>query len=118
MILGSKLYQPFNAGYNISDYLNKQQQLTVIDYNFNSSQLEFYSDNNYIRINNIEQIKSLTVPYYLIISSNNWESIKDSFNKYTILKKYIYIKQEQFITALFRNFKGYNDNILVIKINK
>ncbi|HMT02242.1 MAG TPA: glycosyltransferase family 39 protein [Burkholderiales bacterium] len=122
MLINGKIYDKYDAGYQIAKYLKKEPAFSLIDYQVNYSSLEFHLDKNdkYQRVEDIDKLLEIEKPYYLVINANQWEKIKQKFLSNTVIKDFNWIRQEKFISTLFnKDLKEANtEKILLIKILK
>lgn len=101
MLINGRVYPRYDAGYNIAKYLNEQTKLTLVDYQINSSSLEFHSTDRYVRVADPAVLTKIKKPYYLVVNASSWPGLKPSLSGAVILDKFIWIRQEKFIPTLF-----------------
>lgn len=117
MLVNGKIYAKYDAGYQVANYLKKEPLLKLIDYQVNSSSLEFHlnKQQKYQRVENIEQLLKIEKPYYLVIRLNQWMQLKTNFSSTAQLKEFDWMKQEKFIPTLFnKNLREINNEKLVL----
>lgn len=90
MQIYDKIYAKYDMGYQIANLLNQQQHIPIIDYQVNSLTLEFYSKYGYLRIDNINTLKQLPMPYYLVIKNRDLPVINQELNRHIQVMQHFY----------------------------
>jgi 4-amino-4-deoxy-L-arabinose transferase-like glycosyltransferase len=118
ILVNDRVSGKYDGGYNIARYLNKRDKLVVVDYKVHSTSLEFHSINYYIQNDNIDQIRLIPKPLYLVTSTNDWEQIKNNFPINIILTNFVNAPENQVQQSLFNNnkLKNITTNLVVVLI--
>lgn len=101
MFINGRIYPKYDVGLNIANYLMAKPEYQVLDYNLDSSSLEFHLLNSYNRINNIQELNTYHRPYYLVLPDSDNVKIQNQLPNAVFLKQFIWIPQEKFIPTLF-----------------
>lgn len=80
MFIYGRIYIKYDAGYNIAKVLNLKPALPIVDYQVNSLTLAFYTQDNYIRVNNLKQLLQIQRPYYLVTQASNFSLLNQRLN--------------------------------------
>lgn len=120
--INAQLYSKYDIGYQIANYIPiASYSIPLVDYNVNSSSLEFFTHNPYLRIDSIDKLLNQSRPFYLAISDTNWQTIRPTPDlvKASLLNKFLWIGQEKFIATLLNksNRQKYTQNILLYLVN-
>ncbi len=77
MLVNGTVCAKYDAGLRIAKHLNYEDSYPIIDYQAHSLTLKFYTHNEYLSINDAEELTKLKTPYYLVMYTNQWQD----FNK-------------------------------------
>ncbi|TXH55927.1 MAG: hypothetical protein E6Q89_06180, partial [Bacteroidia bacterium] len=111
MLVNGTIYGRYDIGYQITRDINIQKNIPIVDYKINSSSLEFNAKNTYLRIDNEPNLLSVRRPFYLVVSRDNWNQLKDYFLGAEVIKKSAWIREEKFIPTLI-NKNNKKNNII------
>ena len=121
MIVNGRIYLKYDAGFQIAQLINSQEELPVIDYGANLLSLELHVKDKYTRISTIKMVPKSGESFYLVIDASNTDVIEAEF-KNKQLRQIMHadgIPQEKFIPSLFNTDKRKNNmrHYAVYKIN-
>jgi energy-coupling factor transporter transmembrane protein EcfT len=109
-------YAKYDGGYQIAKYLNKQKDIRIIGYNIESKyqmdmlSLNLHSNNPYIIIDDINQLKSISNPVYVIVEEKDLATIKAQLPNLQIEKTFKGCTIETFIANILDQ-KALNNNL-------
>lgn len=116
MAINGIIYQRYNAGYNISNYIGHDKPLYLINTDKVVNTLGFHSSINIYSVNDITQVSKL--PCYVLINNNQVQQIQHLTN-IKLINSFDDIPMEKFIPTLFSSSK-YQQSInhfLLFKVN-
>lgn len=116
MAINGIIYQRYNAGYNISSYIENDKSLYLINTDKVVNTLGFHSSINIYSVDDITQVSKL--PCYVLINKNQVQQIQHLTN-IKLINSFDDIPMEKFIPTLFSD-KKYEQSInhfLLFKVN-
>ncbi len=88
MLIYGNIVVKYDAGYQISQYLNEHKVQNVVDYRINSLTLEFYVLAKYSKADNTNQLKFIKKPYYIVAYADDGYALLNTNNTFKIVTKY------------------------------
>ena len=82
----NQVYAGYDLGYQAATYINKQTPHAVVDYKVDSLTLEFYNTTTYQRVESSTQLEAEIKPYYLVMATDELDSLKQNLGSYSVLK--------------------------------
>jgi 4-amino-4-deoxy-L-arabinose transferase-like glycosyltransferase len=78
-LINGYYYHRYDSGFWAAQVTNHKPAIAVVDYQFDSRALEFFSHNHYYLANSIAEIPQHLTEFYLVTPSNNWPAIESNF---------------------------------------
>ena len=120
MLINGKIYAQYDAGYKIAKYLNPYAKLPIVDYQVDLNSLEFHTQDHYARIADVAELAQVPKPYYLVVRADEWPQLQEVVPHRVILDKFVWLRQEKFMSTLF-NLQARNHaaiGLLTIFVNR
>ena len=84
MIVNGVLYHKYDSGYNVAQVTNKTPAIPVVDYEYDSRALEFFTLNKYYKISQLNQTQQFD-KFYLVTPAVEWNKISSYYPKATLV---------------------------------
>lgn len=78
MTINGYLYHQYDSGFLAAQITNHQPQIPVVDYNFDSRALEFFSHNHYYKVQHLSEVSQLP-RYYAVMPDQQWQQLASHY---------------------------------------
>lgn len=88
MLIYGNIVVKYDAGYQVARYLNQHHATNVVDFRVNSLTLEFYTHGRYKQISEVNQLRIIQKPFYIVTYADNEDLILKGASNLRVVNRF------------------------------